>query len=128
MMNCFRFCFNVTFNLNLRRYTALVQAGAGRRVARARARHGHPCLGEPVQVDPIKPTLKAPGIKLLKLKYDISLSKFAFKFNLRRYIWAFTGDYTQHAAAAARTAEADAGGNPLGAKFNPWQYDETAAQ
>jgi hypothetical protein len=37
-----------------------------------------------VQVDPIKPTLKAPGIKLLKLKYDEPLSNFAFNFNLRR--------------------------------------------
>ena len=31
------------------------------------------------------PTLKAPGTKRLKLKYDAPLSKFAFKFNLRRY-------------------------------------------
>jgi lipoate-protein ligase A len=38
-----------------------------------------------VQVDPIKPTLKAPGTKRLKLKYDDPLSNFAFKFNLRRY-------------------------------------------
>jgi len=40
--------------------------------------------GKPVQVDPIKPTLTAPGIKLFKLKCDKPLSKFAFKFNLRR--------------------------------------------
>jgi hypothetical protein len=33
----------------------------------------------------MKPTLKAPGIKLLKVKYDKRLSKPAFKFNLRRY-------------------------------------------
>ena len=38
-----------------------------------------------MQVEPIKPTLKAPGIKLLKLKYGKPLSNFAFKFNLRRY-------------------------------------------
>jgi len=38
-----------------------------------------------VQVDPFKPTLKAPGIKRLKLNCDQSLSSFAFKFNLRRY-------------------------------------------
>jgi len=38
-----------------------------------------------VQVDPIKPTLKAPGIKLLKLKYGKRLTNFGFKFNLRRY-------------------------------------------
>jgi hypothetical protein len=39
-----------------------------------------------VEVDPIKPTLKAPGTKCLKLNYDGLLSSFAFKFNLRRYI------------------------------------------
>jgi len=38
-----------------------------------------------VQVDPIKPTLKAPGTERLKLKYDEPPSNFAFKFNLRRY-------------------------------------------
>ena len=38
-----------------------------------------------MQVDPIKPTLKAPGTKRLKLEYDGLLSNFAFKFNLRRY-------------------------------------------
>ena len=38
-----------------------------------------------MQVDPITPTLKAPGTKRLKLKHDESLSNFAFKFNLRRY-------------------------------------------
>ena len=38
-----------------------------------------------VQIDPIKPTLKAPGTKRLKLNYDEPLSNFAFKFNLRRH-------------------------------------------
>jgi len=38
-----------------------------------------------VQLDPIKPTLKAPGIKRLKLIRDDKLSNFAFKFNLRCY-------------------------------------------
>jgi len=42
-------------------------------------------LGRAVQVDPIKPTLKAPGTKRLKLKYDEQLSNFAFNFNLRCY-------------------------------------------
>ena len=41
--------------------------------------------GRAVQVDPIKPTWKAPGTKRLKLIYDRVLSKRAFKFNLRRY-------------------------------------------
>jgi len=43
------------------------------------------CRGRAVQVDPIEPTLKAPGTKRLKLKYDVALSNFAFNFNLRRY-------------------------------------------
>jgi hypothetical protein len=38
-----------------------------------------------VQVVSIKPTLKPPEIKRLKLKWDESLSKFAFDFNSRRY-------------------------------------------
>jgi len=41
-----------------------------------------------VQLDPIKPTLKAPGMRPLKLTYDKPLSNFAFKFNLRRYMKA----------------------------------------
>jgi len=39
-----------------------------------------------VQVDPIKPTLKAPGSMLLTLRLDVPLSKFALNFNLRRCI------------------------------------------
>ena len=38
-----------------------------------------------MQVLPIKPTLKAPGAKCLKLTCDEPLSNFAFNFNLRRY-------------------------------------------
>jgi len=58
----------------------------------------HPDAGElscgmAVQVDPVKPTLKAPGITLLKLKYDKPLSNSAFTFTLRRY-----------SAGSARTA------------------------
>ena len=34
----------------------------------------------------MKPKLKLPGTKRLKLKCDEQLSKFAFKFKLRRYI------------------------------------------
>ena len=41
-------------------------------------------LGEAVQLEPIRLALKAPGTKRLKLKCDILLSTFAFKFNLRR--------------------------------------------
>jgi hypothetical protein len=38
-----------------------------------------------VQVDPIEPTLTAPGSERLKLKCNDLLSHFAFKFNLRLY-------------------------------------------
>jgi len=41
--------------------------------------------GRAVQLDPIKPTSKVRGTKRLKLKYDRPLSRFALKFNLRRY-------------------------------------------
>ena len=38
-----------------------------------------------MQVDPIKPKLKAPGTKRVKLNCDVLLSTSAFKFKLRRY-------------------------------------------
>ena len=38
-----------------------------------------------MQVDPIKPTLKAPGTKPLTLKCDKLISNSAFNFNLLRY-------------------------------------------
>ena len=41
--------------------------------------------GRAVQVEPMKPMLKAPGTKRLKLKYDEPPSNITFKFNLRRY-------------------------------------------
>ena len=44
-------------------------------------------LGRAVQVDPIKPTLKAPETKRLNLKYGERLSSFAFNSILRRYNW-----------------------------------------
>ena len=37
-----------------------------------------------MQLDPIKPTLKAPGGQRLKLKYEEPITNLAFKFNLRR--------------------------------------------
>ena len=52
-----------------------------------------------MQVDPIKPTLKAPGAEALKPKCDKLLRNFAFNFNLRRC----TAE-----AAARRKAETDA--------------------
>jgi hypothetical protein len=41
--------------------------------------------GRVVHVDPIKPTVEAPGTDHLKLDYDHLLSIFALNFNLRRY-------------------------------------------
>ena len=38
-----------------------------------------------MQVDPVKPKLKAPGTKRLKLDHDTMLSNFAFNSSLRRY-------------------------------------------
>ena len=43
-----------------------------------------------MQVDPIIPKLKPPGTIVLKLNCDILLSAFAFKFDLRRFIEAFS--------------------------------------
>ena len=53
------------------------------RQAARRAHRGH-VHGRPVQVDTtIKPTFKAPGIKLsLRLKYDQLLSRFCFQIQL----------------------------------------------
>ena len=45
-----------------------------------------------MQVDPVNPTLKAPGSMRWTLKYDVLLSNFAFNFHLRRYINAFGAD------------------------------------
>jgi hypothetical protein len=61
--------------------TAAASAAAGGGAAAGTAH-----CGRAMQVDPIKPTLKAPGTERLKLHYDELLSKFAFKFNMRRYI------------------------------------------
>jgi len=38
-----------------------------------------------VQVDPIKPKLKPPGTKRVKLESDVLLSNIAFKLHLRHY-------------------------------------------
>jgi len=46
--------------------------------------------GQAVQVESMKPKLKPPGSKRLKLKWEILLSNSAFKFNLRRYTTALS--------------------------------------
>ena len=63
----------------------LVPLGQGGGRAASAGRGGVARGGRAVQVDPIKPTLTAPGSKRLKLKFDEPLSNFAFKFNMRCY-------------------------------------------
>jgi len=65
-----------------------------------------PRHGQAVQVDPIKPTLTAPGTKRLKLKYDKPLSSFAYNFHLRRY-------NTEEAAARAYNKHVKDGVDPV---------------
>ena len=48
----------------------------------------------------MKPMLKAPGLMLLKLRYDGPLSNFAFKFNLCSYNADDTQDIAELDAAA----------------------------
>ena len=62
-----------------------------------------------MQVDPIKPTLKAPGTKRLKQKCDAQLSTAAFKFNLRLYNEAMKLKSNAERAEKAATAAAEAG-------------------
>ena len=45
-----------------------------------------------MQIDPIRPKLKLPGTKHLKLEYDGLLSSFAFNFMLRRYTVGTSAD------------------------------------
>jgi len=59
-----------------------------------------------VQVDPIEPTLRAPEIKRLKLKMIGLLSKFAFDFNLRRYMEAVQAAQSQHDGAREAQTQA----------------------
>ena len=47
---------------------------------------GAPCPGRAVQIDPIKPTLKASGTERLKLESGGTLSNVASEFKVRRYI------------------------------------------
>jgi len=47
-------------------------------------------LGGAMLAEPMKPMLKAPGIKRLKLEYDKLLSSLAFDCNLRHYSWGMS--------------------------------------
>jgi hypothetical protein len=61
----------------------------------------HALCHRAVQVDPIKPNLKPPGTKRLKLDCDVLLSKNAFKFNLRRFNEVAAGGFVGHDLEAA---------------------------
>jgi len=69
--------------------------------------------GKAVQVDPVKSTLKAPGIKLLKLRYDKLLSNVAFKFNVCCYSKVLGGIGGAHGGGAdvgSSSGNGDGGG------------------
>ena len=69
-----------------------------------------------MQVDPFKPTLKAPGSKRLILKHDQLVSNFSFNFHLRRFSEAsffLTG--VQGGGGSAEAEEEDAAAPPLDA-------------
>ena len=79
----FKFCFQIQL--------APLHLGAARPEPEPALRLGRSDLllrqgrhGRAVQVDPINPTLKAPGNKRLKVNFDEPLSNFACIFNLRR--------------------------------------------
>jgi hypothetical protein len=66
-----------------------------------------------VQLDLIKPTPKAPEIKLLKLISDVPLSCFGFKFNLRRHSKAAMRAAVTAAAAAEAAGAAQEAAHPI---------------
>jgi hypothetical protein len=68
------------FNFGMCRYKSGRHDGLRREKSRAR-----PLQGEEVQVEPMKPVLKAPAPYRLKLTHDELLSSFACNFNLRRF-------------------------------------------
>jgi hypothetical protein len=70
------------FKFNLRRY----KEGAEQRRVLQPEHPGGSAQGKVVHVDPMKPKLKPPGTKRLKLEHFTLLSTFAVKLNLRRYI------------------------------------------
>jgi hypothetical protein len=78
--NAFKLCFQIQL--------VLLQHGGPHDILQLHG--GAPIHGRAVQLDPIKPKLKPPGTKRLKLKHDEPLSTFAFNFSLRRYIMART--------------------------------------
>jgi len=86
-LKCDELLSSLPFKFRLRRYTegdAVLRALRAATAVRGHFASGL-ATGRTVQVDPIKPTLKAPRTKRLKRKYDELVSNVSFKFNLRRY-------------------------------------------
>ena len=59
-----------------------------------------------MQLEPIKPMLKAPAPMLLKLRYEDSLLSFAFNFNTCRYTVAALDNFSPDTATQAAAASA----------------------
>jgi len=68
-----------------------------------------------VQVDPIKPMVKAPGATRLKLKLHQFRFDFAFNVNLRPYTKAAAWDFEPFAAKTLSTLAVLASVQPAGA-------------
>ena len=96
--NSFKFCFQI----QLAPLHQGAQGYCGGRQERAGSAAGG-AQGRAVHVDPIKPMLKLPGTRPLKLISDIPLSTFGFIFNLHHYI---KGRERREAAARAAAAGA----------------------
>jgi len=80
---------NFAFNVNLRPHVTVNYLEQGNVYVDASATATDvDANGRAAQVDPMRPVLKAPGTKRLKLKCDILLSTSAFKFKLRRHTTA----------------------------------------
>jgi hypothetical protein len=92
------------------------EAGRGGRLGPDVSYGSRTDLGKAVQVDPMKPKLKPPEIKRLKIQYYDRLSNFAFKFNLRCYTWGWSrrggGVSWRRRPASRGSATARAGAAP----------------
>jgi hypothetical protein len=101
----FEFCFQCQL-------AALRHGGRAQHQSRDRVAGIH---GRAVQVDPIKPTLKAPGTMPLTLKYDILLSNSAFNSNLCCYhtaeLWSDTDSTAGSSTGHTREAGASLSGS-----------------
>jgi hypothetical protein len=69
-----------------------------------------------VEVDPVRPTVTPLGNKRLRVKHEESLSKFTFKFSLRRSIKASQSPARQPAAAAADASSSPSAAGTTGAR------------